>query len=104
MEFAGPFDPACRVGQEPRTRGERDSQGRSRSKTPKYCLVIVDKLSRYPVLVPVADTTAKTTITALQSHLYPVFGVSEMVIMDQDGSFTSREMQAHYEEVGLRWI
>jgi hypothetical protein len=47
-------------------------------------------------LIPVADTTAKSTVEALQVHLYPTFGVPEIVIVDQAGCFTSREMQAHY--------
>ena len=68
----------------------------------KYCLVIVDKLTRYPVFAAVTDTSAQTTIEALHHHLYTTFGVPETVIADQVSCFTSREMVVHFSKVGVQ--
>jgi hypothetical protein len=102
IDFAGPFSVDCKVGVEPRPkRGERDSQRALQPRKLKYCLVIVDKLSCYPILVPVTDTSAKTTIQALKLHLYSVFGTPAVVITDQASCFTSEEMKRHFEEASI---
>ena len=61
----------------------------------RYCLVIVDKTTRFPIIVPVPDTKATTSIKAMEERLYPIFGEPDTIICDQHSSFAGAEMKAH---------
>ena len=80
----------------------RDGERTLQPKKLKYCLVMVDKLTRYPVFAAVTNTLAKTTMENLHHHLYTTFGVPETVIADQVSCFTSREMVVHFSQVGVQ--
>jgi transposase InsO family protein len=68
---------------------------------PKYCLVIVDHLSRYPILIPCKNTKSETVIQALKSRLYPDYGVPEVIVLDQQSSFTGHVMDSHCLTYGI---
>ena len=105
LDLAGRFDPAWKVEIEPwAPRRVRNGERTLQPKKPKYCLVMVDKLTRYPVFAAVINTLAQTTMKALHHHLYTTFGVPEAVIVDQASCFTSREMAAQFSQVECRWI
>jgi hypothetical protein len=83
MDFAGPF--GKNVG----------------GSFPKYCLVIVDHLSRYPILIPCKNTKAETVIQGLKNRLYPEHGVPEVIILDQQSSFSGSVMENHCLTYGI---
>jgi len=83
MDFAGPF--GKNVG----------------GSFPKYCLVIVDHLSRYPILIPCKNTKAETVIQALKNRLYPEHGIPEVIILDQQSSFSGSVMESHCLTYGI---
>ena len=73
VDHAGPYD--IKPGQlhpyERETAQEEKTNRGRRSTKPRYCLIIVDTLARFPMLIPVPDTRAQTTIRALEERLYP---------------------------------
>ena len=51
----------------------------------KYCLVIVDQLSLFPILVPCKANNAQVIINALQNRVYANNGLPESSILDRAG-------------------
>jgi hypothetical protein len=100
MDHAGPFD--AKEGVLRPYEREHKEEGTRRSTKPRYCLVIVDKATRYPLLIPVPDTRAETTIKALQEKLYPLFGVPDIIICDEQSGLAGKEMQGHCQQKSIQ--
>lgn len=60
----------------------------------RYILGIVDNFSRYPMLVPVKETSATTIARALVTNWFSIFGVPEVILSDNGTSFKNRLVQA----------
>ena len=56
----------------------------------QYLLTIIDEYSRFPFAYPCRDMTSKTVIQCL-THLYSIFGTSDMVHNDRATDFLSDE-------------
>ena len=83
LDFAGPFGPNIKGSHY------------------KYCLVIVDQLSRFPILVPCKANNAQVVINALQNRVYADYGLPESIILDRAGSLKGNQMRAHLEAYGI---
>ena len=68
----------------------------------KYCLCIVDNLSRFPILVPCKTTKAEVVIKALQERVYADFGMPETIILDRAGSLKGTAMAEHAKQNGIQ--
>ena len=56
----------------------------------QYLLTIIDEYSRFPFAYPCRDMTSKTVIQSL-THLFSIFGMSDMVHNDRGTDFLSEE-------------
>jgi len=101
VDYAGPFgNPGQALKVSHSQEGER-REGYSRSRRLRYCLVVVDVLTRYPIFIPVTDVTAQTTVRALQEQVYPRFGYPDVIISDEGSAFKSGTMEAHCAQHGI---
>ena len=64
----------------------------------------MDVLTRYPIFIPVTDVdvTARTTIRALEQHIYPLSGTQMYVMISDEGAtFKSAAMESHCDRFGI---
>lgn len=57
----------------------------------KFILVIVDNFSKFSIVVPLRNATAKLVCTALEEHLLLLFGQPDVLICDNGSQLTSKE-------------
>jgi transposase InsO family protein len=101
MDHAGPFDIRLPGVPKPWERKEKASQRSKKATKPRYCLIIVDKTTRFPLLIPVADVTTATTIEALEKEVYPKYGPPKTIILDAASSFTGSELDQHCRKYNI---
>ena len=67
-------------------------------------LVVVCALTKFTLYIPVKDQTAKTTLRALQDHVFAIFGNPLVIISDNGGGFHNHLMKAAQHLYGYRHI
>lgn len=55
----------------------------------KYCLTIIDRFSRFPMAIPLRDTTTETVVKALFDNWITLFGTPLTITTDQGPQFES---------------
>jgi hypothetical protein len=66
----------------------------------KYVLVAVEKLSRYPIALPVETTTAKIAIEFITSEIIARFGVPQVLTVDRGKCFVAEAFQNFIQKCG----
>ena len=66
----------------------------------KMWLIVVDALSKYPEVVPLAHATASTTIQALRG-IFARFGLPVQLVSDNGAQFTDRQFQQFLHRNGI---
>ncbi|RPG36136.1 MAG: hypothetical protein CBB72_004845, partial [Muricauda sp. TMED12] len=69
-----------------------------------HVLVVVCRLTRFTLFIPVRDATAETTLNALISHVFSIFGVPLVIVSDNGGAFANKLMTAAEQLYGYRQI
>lgn len=70
----------------------------------RYCLTMIDRFSRWPVAVPLADMEADTVATAFYSHWISQFGTPLTITTDQGSQFESQLFTALARMIGANKI
>lgn len=65
----------------------------SSSKQNKYLLVVVDYFSKYSILLPMRQATAKGVSNLVEEHVLLKFGDPQLVVCDNGTQFKSKEFQ-----------
>ena len=68
----------------------------------KYFLVIIDQLSRFPILVPCKTNNAQVVINAVLDRVCADYSLPESIILDRAGSLKGHQMRAHLESFGIQ--
>ena len=68
----------------------------------KYLLVCVDHLSRYVVLAPLRDKSAKTVAHALVSHLFCPHTAPKVLLSDNGAEFRNQLLDAISQQYGVK--
>ncbi|CAB3387250.1 Hypothetical predicted protein [Cloeon dipterum] len=67
----------------------------------KYCLTMVDHLTRWPEVVPLKSITAEDVVRAFKDTWISRFGVPKTVVCDQGRQFTSNKFQQFAQLAGI---
>ena len=67
----------------------------------KFILVAVDKLSRYPIALPVKDTTANTVVNFVFKEIISRFGVPSILTADRGSSFIANHFKLFINQYGI---
>ena len=67
-----------------------------------YILVLVDRLSRWPVAVPIKDSRTQTIINALMHNWISLYGVPETTTSDRGSQFLFQEWKDVLKFLGIR--
>ena len=68
----------------------------------KYLLTAVDRLTRWPLAIPMKDITASTVIDAFTHGLIASFGIPEAITTDNGGQFSSAIWQQLLNVWGIK--
>jgi hypothetical protein len=69
----------------------------------EYVLVIVDCFSKFPLFVPMRQVTARKVIAEIEERVFLMFGVPEIMIVDNGVQFgRSREFNEFLENYGVQ--
>ena len=68
----------------------------------KYLLTAVDRLSRWPIAMPLRDMTVQSVIDAFAHGIVAAFGVPESITTDNGGQFTSAMWKQLMQVWGIR--
>jgi hypothetical protein len=60
------------------------------SKKSTFCMVIVDRFSKAPLLQGILEITAKATAKRLYETFYPYYGIPRAITSDRGTQFVSR--------------
>jgi transposase InsO family protein len=101
VDHAGPFGTPAQTLRASHSQEAERHEGYTKSRRFRYCLVVVDLLTRYPIFIPVTDVRASTTIKALEEGVYPKFGPPDILISDKGSAFKSVAMEAHCDRFGI---
>lgn len=69
-----------------------------------YCLTIIDRYSRWPEAIPIADQTAETIAGALHRHWFSRYGVPARITTDQGRQFESNLFNELSRIVGCKHL
>ena len=67
-----------------------------------HLLTVVDRFTRWPVAIPIADISAETVIDALTHGWISVYGVPEVVTTDRGSQFSSQVFSQLLQTWGIR--
>ena len=67
----------------------------------KYLLTMIDRTTRWPEAVPLANTTAETVLQAFLDHWVSRFGVPSTVTTDRGAQFTSGTWRQSLSRLGI---
>lgn len=70
----------------------------------KYILSLVDAFSKFVLFIPVRNTKAETTVTALSTRVFSVFGPPKFMVSDNVPYFKSRILKDFCLEYGTQHI
>ena len=56
----------------------------------KYVLTIIDCFSRFSVVVPLADQSASSIVSAVLGHYFTIYGTPRRILTDQGKNFESQ--------------
>lgn len=71
----------------------------------KFLLVLVDKLTKYVLLFPLRNSTAKSLIRVLKKNVFPYFGVPKYFHSDNGSAFIAEEFQRFLSGFGIiQWL
>ncbi|KAG5877740.1 hypothetical protein JTB14_005975 [Gonioctena quinquepunctata] len=59
----------------------------------KFILVIVDNFSKFSLVIPLRNSTAKLVCTAVEDHLFLMFGPPKFLLSDNGSQFRSKEFK-----------
>ncbi|KAG5870678.1 hypothetical protein JTB14_023894 [Gonioctena quinquepunctata] len=59
----------------------------------KFILVIVDNFSKFSLVIPLRNSTAKLVCTAVEDHLFFMFGPPKLLLSDNGSQFRSKEFK-----------
>ena len=68
----------------------------------KYLFTAVDRLSRWPVAIPICNITTESVIDAFAYGIVAIFGVPESITTDNGSQFTSAMWQQLMDVWGIR--
>ncbi|KAG2215770.1 hypothetical protein INT45_009411 [Circinella minor] len=71
---------------------------------PRYLLVAIDYLTRWPIAAVVDNINEETTAEFLFTHLVQMFGVPRYLLTDRGSNFTSRYVFEFLKKLGCRHI
>ena len=69
-----------------------------------YAMTVVDRTTRWPLAVPLTETSASTCFQALLQHWIAVFGVPATITTDRGPQFTSSLWKTLCSEMGINVI
>ena len=69
-----------------------------------HLLTVVDRFTRWPAAIPIADIHAETVIDALTHHWIAVYGVPEVITTDRGSQFSSQVFTQLLKNWGIRHI
>lgn len=69
----------------------------------QYLFTIIDRYSRYPVVVPVTTTSARVAIKAFTERWMALFGIPLTLTSDQGPAFRSTEFNNFLSRHNIRW-
>lgn len=67
-------------------------------------LVILDQLTKYPILLPLRQANSALTIELLEKHVFSVFNVPESILTDRGTQFMSSMFQEFLKLYGVRHL
>ena len=67
----------------------------------RYMLTVIDRTTRFPLAVPIADITTETVWRALLVHWISIFGFPSTIISDRGAQFTSSTWKTLCIESGI---
>ena len=69
-----------------------------------YCLTMIDKFTRWPEAIPLANMTVETVAKAFVTHWVARFGVPSKVTTDQGRQFDSDLFKRIFETLGIDFL
>ena len=70
----------------------------------KYCVTAVDRFTRWPEAIPVADIEATTVARAFVNQWVPRFGIPLKITTDQGRQFESKLFQELIQIIGAKHL
>ena len=74
------------------------------SSTSTYLLTLVDRTTRWPEAIPLAETTTSTCLSAIIANWFARFGVPATITTDQGAQFTSSAWTSTMKALGIQHI
>lgn len=72
------------------------------SKRFKYILVLIDNFSKFTLVMPLRNATGRLICTAVEEHLFLIFGHPKLLISDNGTQFTCNEFKNLLSSYGVR--
>ena len=69
-----------------------------------HAITITDQLSKFAIAIPIQDQKEKTIMTALEQHVFLIFGPPKILLSDQGRSITSRLSKKVYESWNIKHL
>lgn len=65
----------------------------------KYIIVAVDYLTKWPIAIPIKDTSAETTERFIQDHIVAMYGVPSFLITDRGSNYISEYLKSYMKSI-----